>query len=312
MHYRALLYCPDEKHARTLTQILNELDFSVEAATDPSAATNQIKEQPFDAVVVDCDDEQNAALLFKSVRDSASKHAPLAVAVVQGQTDPAHAFRFGADLILTKPIHVEQWRTTLRAARGLLRKTQMAKAASATPGTAMSPSAADRSSSTGKSQADTDFQRLSRHRIRLTRRKLHGDFSFLPTPTANTESASCNDASSNSIEEQRAPRAGSTTSVGAAAAPAKSSAHPNDPAEPPLSSTKVTPIRKVKSATAKPASTAGGARENNRKVVLGIAAAVLLAVAAYVGWRQYQELVTPPVNRPAPAQQGTPPSHQLT
>jgi DNA-binding response OmpR family regulator len=320
MLYHALLYCPDEKSARTLTQILNDLDFSVEAATGPSAATNQLKEQSFDAVVVDCDDEHNATLLFKGVHDSASRHAPLAVAVVQGQTDPAHAFRFGADLILTKPIHIEQWKTTLRAARGLLRKNEIAKAtaantASATPGTTMLHPAADHSSSAEKSQAPVESAAISTSDSSVPGTNSTA-FSALPTPTANTESASCNDPSSNTVEEKRARQTGSTTSFGAATAPAKSSAHPNHPAEAPLIAANVTPIREAKSAAAKPASTAGSVKvkssESNRKVVLGIAAAVLLAVAAYVGWRQYQEFVAPPVSRPAPTQQGTPPSRQLT
>ncbi len=48
----------------------------------------------------------------------------------------AKAFRLGANLVLTKPIHVEQSKGTLRVARGLLRKGQAAKAAAAAPGAA--------------------------------------------------------------------------------------------------------------------------------------------------------------------------------
>jgi protein TonB len=78
---------------------------------------------------VDCDNEQNAALLFKSARNSGSNQTSLAVAVVEGQTGVAKAFRLGANLVLTKPIHVEQSKGTLRVARGLLRKGQTAKPA---------------------------------------------------------------------------------------------------------------------------------------------------------------------------------------
>src|ERR1700726_3171917 len=133
MGYQALLFCPDEKTARTVTQVLSELDFNVESCNEPFAAVKKLMGQHFDAIVVDCDNEQNAALLFKSARNSDSNQASLAVAVVEGQAGVAKGFRLGANLVLTKPIHVEQSKGTLRVARGLLRKGQAAKAAAATP-----------------------------------------------------------------------------------------------------------------------------------------------------------------------------------
>ena len=122
MGYQALLFCPDEKTARTVTQVLSDLDFTVEPCTEPFAAVKKLMAQHFDAVVVDCDNEQNATLLFKSARNSAANQSSLAVAVVEGQAGVAKAFRIGANLVLTKPINVEQAKGTLRVARGLLRK----------------------------------------------------------------------------------------------------------------------------------------------------------------------------------------------
>ncbi len=130
MGYQALLFCPDEKTARTVTQVLNELEFNVEACTEPFAAVKKLMGQHFDAVVVDCDNEQNATLLFKSARNSSSNQTSLAVAVVEGQAGVAKAFRIGANLVLTKPINIEQAKGTLRVARGLLRKSEPAKATS--------------------------------------------------------------------------------------------------------------------------------------------------------------------------------------
>jgi len=128
MGYQALLFCPDEKTARTVTNVLNDLEFSVEPCTEPFAAVKKLMAQHFDAVVVDCDNEQNATLLFKSARNSGSNQSSLAVAVVEGQAGVAKAFRIGANLVLTKPINVEQAKGTLRVARGLLRKGAEAKA----------------------------------------------------------------------------------------------------------------------------------------------------------------------------------------
>src|SRR5271167_816223 len=116
MSYKALLFCPDEKTARIVTQVLTELDFQVEPCNEPFAAVKKLTTEHFDGVVVDCDNEQNAALLFKSARNSASNQTSLAVAVVEGQSGVAKAFRIGANLVLTKPINIEQAKGTLRVA----------------------------------------------------------------------------------------------------------------------------------------------------------------------------------------------------
>src|SRR5690349_23215375 len=135
MSYQALLFCPDEKTARVVTQVLTELDFTVEPCNEPFAAVKRLMAQHFDAVVVDCDNEQNATLLFKSARNSGTNQSSLSVAVVEGQAGVAKAFRIGANLVLTKPLNVEQSKGTLRVARGLLKKSQPRTAA---PGSTMS------------------------------------------------------------------------------------------------------------------------------------------------------------------------------
>src|SRR5206468_396305 len=130
MGYQALLFCADEKTAGLVTQVLNELEFSVELANEPFAAVKRLTTQHFDAVVVDCENEQNASLLFKSARNSGPNKTSLAFAVVEGQPGIAKAFRIGANLVLTKPINVEQSKGTLRVARGLLKKDAVKPAAS--------------------------------------------------------------------------------------------------------------------------------------------------------------------------------------
>ncbi|MGA9899088.1 MAG: TonB family protein [Terriglobales bacterium] len=135
MSYKALLFCPDERTAKTVTQVLSELEFQVEACNEPFAAVKKLMAGHFDAVVVDCDNEQNATLLFKSARNSEFNQASLSVAVVEGQTGVAKAFRIGANLVLTKPINVEQSKGTLRVARGLLRKNEANKTSAKAPET---------------------------------------------------------------------------------------------------------------------------------------------------------------------------------
>src|SRR5436189_363749 len=130
MGYQALLFCPDERTAHEVTQVLSEVEFSVESCSEPFAAVKRLMAKHFDAIVVDCDNEQNATLLFKSARNSGSNQNSLSVALVEGQAGVAKAFRIGANLVLTKPINVEQSKGTLRVARGLLKKSQPRSVAS--------------------------------------------------------------------------------------------------------------------------------------------------------------------------------------
>src|SRR6266478_2471321 len=116
MGYQALLFCPDEKLARVVSQVFSELDFTVEPVHEPFAAVKKLMSQRYDAIVVDCENEQNASLLFKSARNSSSNQSSLAIALVLGQAGVAKAYRIGANLVLTKPINVEQAKGTLRVA----------------------------------------------------------------------------------------------------------------------------------------------------------------------------------------------------
>jgi periplasmic protein TonB len=151
MGYQALLFCPDEKLARVVSQVFSELDFTVEPVHEPFAAVKKLMSQRYDAIVVDCENEQNASLLFKSARNSSSNQSSLAIALVLGQAGVAKAYRIGANLVLTKPINVEQAKGTLRVARGLLRKNSDAASAASAAVPAMPAKTAPLS-------ADSSFQ----------------------------------------------------------------------------------------------------------------------------------------------------------
>jgi len=143
MGYQALLFCLDEKLARVVTQVFSELDFKVEPVNEPFAAVKKLMAQRYDAIVVDCENEPNATLLFKSARNSSSNQSSLALALVEGQSGVAKAYRIGANLVLTKPINVEQAKGTLRVARGLLRKNLDAATSSSAAPAKVAPATAD-------------------------------------------------------------------------------------------------------------------------------------------------------------------------
>ncbi len=124
MSHQALLFCSDSKTTQVVSQLLRELEFATDPCTEPFTTVKLLMEQHFDAIVVDCDNEQNAALLFKGARNSSLNHSSLTVAIVEGQAGIAKAFRMGANLVLTKPINIDQAKGTLRVARGLMRKAE--------------------------------------------------------------------------------------------------------------------------------------------------------------------------------------------
>jgi TonB family protein len=157
MGYQALLFCPDEKLARVVSQVFSELDFTVVPVHEPFAAVKKLMSQRYDAIVVDCENEQNASLLFKSARNSSSNQSSLAIALVLGQAGVAKAYRIGANLVLTKPINVEQAKGTLRVARGLLRKNSDAASASAA-----SEAAPAKPAKTTPASTSSSFQAVSR------------------------------------------------------------------------------------------------------------------------------------------------------
>lgn len=166
MGYQALLFCPDEKLARVVSQVFSDLDFTVEPVHEPFAAVKKLMTQRYDAVVVDCENEQNASLLFKSARNSGSNQSSLAIALVLGQAGVAKSYRIGANLVLTKPINVEQAKGTLRVARGLLRKNADAAgvstaAAPATPARTVPGSAGASFQPAGRGAAPIDASPVS-------------------------------------------------------------------------------------------------------------------------------------------------------
>jgi CheY-like chemotaxis protein len=314
MGYQALLFCPDEKCAQTLTQVLSDLEFSVEACTEPFAAVKKLMAQGFDAVVVDCENEQNASLLFKSARNSASNQSSLAVAVVEGPGGVAKAFRLGANLVLTKPINVEQSKGTLRVARGLLRKNDAARLVAApAAATQLAKPAAPKTISPTKPAAAVNTATAPAKTAATS--SIATTFSAKPAPAAVSQPFAHDEVFPEPATEQSQATSAATpafSSGGAASAPARAgiadhpafaekSAATDRPAEeiaPAQAPAEPVASEPAKTAVAEPAFTFGGANVQEssgkgKKILLLIAVAALIAAAAYIGWTQYRGLINP-------------------
>jgi CheY-like chemotaxis protein len=121
MSLQALVLCSDDKIIRVLRRVLSDLEIGVELCTDSDSAVRKLTRRRFEAVVVDCNDEDMAAQVLKSVRSAPCNKRSIAVAMIDGQKAVRSAFGLGAHFVLYKPISAERARTSFRAARALMK-----------------------------------------------------------------------------------------------------------------------------------------------------------------------------------------------
>jgi CheY-like chemotaxis protein len=121
MSLQALVLCSDEKILRVLRRVLSDLEIAVEHCSDADSAVRKLTRRRFEAVVVDCNDEDTAAQVLASVRSAPCNKRSIAVAMIDGQKAVRSAFALGAHFVLYKPISAERARTSFRAARALMK-----------------------------------------------------------------------------------------------------------------------------------------------------------------------------------------------
>ena len=147
MALRCLLFCSDEGTALPFCQIL--ADLGIEAEHCPVAqAVERVTTQALQLLIVDWDNQPEAAFLLNTARERKAGERPLTLAIVGNDASVPQALQAGANSILRKPIHAPQARETLTTAHGLLRakyeSAALAAAASASGGSAVkAPGTAD-------------------------------------------------------------------------------------------------------------------------------------------------------------------------
>jgi len=121
MSLQLLLVCSEDKIVRVLRRVLSDLEIDVEICLDADSAVQKLTRRRFEAVVVDCNDEEIAATVLKSVRSAPCNKRSIAVAMIDGQNAVRSAFALGAHFVLYKPVSAERARTSFRAARALMK-----------------------------------------------------------------------------------------------------------------------------------------------------------------------------------------------
>ncbi|HKU20671.1 MAG TPA: TonB family protein [Terriglobales bacterium] len=120
MAFKSLLLSKDADLVQTLSRLLKDLDIAVEPCSEPFAAAKRLMDQHFDAILVDCEDEQGAGWVLQSARMATASKKSITIAIVGGQSASRGGPRAGENFVIQKPIVLKQVESTLRAARGLM------------------------------------------------------------------------------------------------------------------------------------------------------------------------------------------------
>ena len=122
MSLQSLVVCSDEKIVRVLRRVLSDLEIGMETCNDAETAVRKLSRQRYEAVIVDCSDEDMASQILRSSRCAPCNKRAVAVALIDGQKAVRSAFALGAHFVLYKPISTERAKTSFRAARALMKR----------------------------------------------------------------------------------------------------------------------------------------------------------------------------------------------
>lgn len=290
MAIRALLLSADPQAVQAVTQILKELDLACEHCNELSAGMESLAHQHFDAILIDCDNEQDALPVFEQVRSSTAHKTCITIAIVEGKTGVPNAFHLGAMLVLTKPVALEQARNTLRTALGMLRKEgqaggrSLAIAAAVPQGNAVSKAAARSASVSQEPATSKPLPQLRSPAAVFPVKPELGTAGAVAHPAPNAEPGTPDELPSRFTSPPTA-----TSVVTAKADLADTAAHTAAPlsnALPPDDDPILAEFEQVESKVAVPSVRAHtpAKRRQNKAPLLAAVVAVLLVAVLYTAW----------------------------
>ena len=127
MTLSALLVSADVTAADILRRVLTELEIRVESCSDFPRAAIRTAQERFDAIIVDGESGKDVKWLLGETRQSRLNDKTLAIAVVRSQESIRELFSLGVNFVLYKPVAYERALSSLRAARGVMRKEKRKK-----------------------------------------------------------------------------------------------------------------------------------------------------------------------------------------
>ncbi len=127
MALTSLVVCADAKAVEVLTAILKDMGIGTEQCSDPRAAAARLEAERYDAILIDCKALPAALEFIAAARHSAANTSAVIIGMVEGREQVRDVFGNGANFILYKPVSGERAASSLRAARGLMRREKRGK-----------------------------------------------------------------------------------------------------------------------------------------------------------------------------------------
>jgi len=132
MALHLLLFSPDAKAALVLGHVLSELHVEVEFSSEIFGAVEKATQDTFDAIIVDCTNDVEAAFLLKTAKELKNNRESLTLAIMPPGVPINNGLQAGAHGILRKPIIPAEARETLRTVCELIRSQRQGLPASLT------------------------------------------------------------------------------------------------------------------------------------------------------------------------------------
>jgi DNA-binding response OmpR family regulator len=121
MNFQALLVSKDDQAEAILTRVLSIFGIGI-VRCDDAEAVSLLREQKFDAVIVDFDNPNTAELVLQGVEQSFSGERAVTVALLSDRGELRNLLRKGANFVLYKPLSDQSAEAALSAAAALMKR----------------------------------------------------------------------------------------------------------------------------------------------------------------------------------------------
>jgi CheY-like chemotaxis protein len=120
MPLRSLLLCRHNATVQLISRGFKDFSVEVESVSEPQAALQRLKDQRFEAIVIDAQDRTEALLVLDSLKTLPSCKNSLRIVLADHETALAAAFSTGTHLVMYKPISADRLRNSLRGLCNLI------------------------------------------------------------------------------------------------------------------------------------------------------------------------------------------------
>src|SRR5579862_4436723 len=121
MNFQALLVSKDSQASDILTRVLSVFGMGL-TPCDDNEAVSMLREQKFDAVIVDFDSPKTAEQVLQSVQQGFSGERAVTVALLSDRSELRNLLRKGANFVLYKPLSEQSTEAALSAAASLVKR----------------------------------------------------------------------------------------------------------------------------------------------------------------------------------------------